>query len=159
METISWYIEGLAARSGLDIKLEARKDFARLTPEMELVMFRLVQECLTNIHRHSGSHSALIRVARKGKTITLEVRDEGRGLSAEKLSEIQSQGSGVGTRGMRERVRHFGGQMHIQSNSKGTRISFEFPVPEASTSKRTNGSRKTGSGKKVTTAKEMERHN
>ena len=153
LETIGWYVEGLRERSGLDITLEARKDFARLAPEMELVMFRLVQESLTNIHRHSGSQSAAIRLARKGKTITLEIRDEGRGIPAEKLSEIQSQGSGVGIRGMRERVRHFGGHMHIQSNSKGTRISFEFPIVEASPSKRANGGRKTGSGKKVATAK------
>jgi two-component system NarL family sensor kinase len=97
---------------------------------MELVMFRLVQECLTNIHRHSGSKSASIRLARESDGVTLVVQDKGKGISAEKLSEIQSQGSGVGIRGMRERARHFGGHMLIESNHKGTKISFKFPTPK-----------------------------
>jgi two-component system NarL family sensor kinase len=101
---------------------------------MELVMFRLVQECLTNIHRHSGSKSASIRVARDCDGVLLVVQDKGKGISAEKLSEIQSQGSGVGIRGMRERARHFGGHMLIESNHKGTKISFKFPSPKNATS-------------------------
>jgi PAS domain S-box-containing protein len=126
---IRWYIDGLSARSGLDIALEAPTDFSRLSPEMELVMFRLVQECLTNIHRHSGSKSAAIRMARDDESVSLEVRDAGTGMSAEKLSEIQSQSPGVGIRGMRERVRQFQGQMNIESNQAGTTIFFEFPIP------------------------------
>jgi two-component system NarL family sensor kinase len=103
---------------------------------MELVMFRLVQECLTNIHRHSGSKSASIRIARDADGVSLEVKDNGKGISPEKLSEIQSQGSGVGIRGMRERARHFGGHMLIESNHKGTKISFKFPFPRNDPSKR-----------------------
>jgi signal transduction histidine kinase len=123
-----WYIQGLSERSGLEITLDVPEDFKRLSREMELVMFRLVQESLTNIHRHSGSKSAVIRLARNGGSVSLEVQDSGKGISAEKLSEIQSQGSGVGIRGMRERSRHFGGHMMIESNHKGTKISFQFPV-------------------------------
>ena len=129
-EALRWYIEGLKERSGLEITLEIASDFERLTREMELVMFRLVQECLTNIHRHSGSTSAVIRVARDHETVSLEIQDKGKGISAEKLSHIQSQGSGVGIRGMRERARHFGGHMMIESNQKGTRIVFQFPIPK-----------------------------
>jgi signal transduction histidine kinase len=92
-------------------------------------MFRLVQESLTNIHRHSGSKSAVIRVTRDRDSVTLEVQDKGKGISAQRLAEIQSQGSGVGIRGMRERARHFGGHMMIESNKNGTRISFQFPTP------------------------------
>jgi PAS domain S-box-containing protein len=127
-EALRWYIQGLSERSGLEITLEVAPDFKRLSREMELVMFRLVQECLTNIHRHSGSTSAVIRVARDHANVSLEVQDKGKGISAEKLSEMQSQGSGVGIRGMRERARHFGGHMMIESNHKGTKIAFKFPL-------------------------------
>jgi signal transduction histidine kinase len=97
---------------------------------MELVLFRLVQECLTNIHRHSDSKNAAITLFRTGKVVSIQIRDEGKGISPEKLAKIQSQGSGVGIRGMRERIRQFEGVMHIQSNGTGTTISFVFPMPE-----------------------------
>ncbi len=127
-EALRWYIQGLTERSGLEVALDIPADFERLSREMELVMFRLVQECLTNIHRHSGSKTATIRVARDPDHVSLEVQDQGKGMSAQKLSEIQSQGSGVGIRGMRERLRHFGGLMEIESNQRGTKISFNFPL-------------------------------
>jgi PAS domain S-box-containing protein len=130
-EALRWYFQGLTERSGLDIRLTVADDFGRLSREMELVMFRLVQECLTNIHRHSGSKIAMIRLERQNGSIALEVRDEGRGVAPEKLSQIQAQGSGVGIRGMRERVRQFDGQMNIESNVKGTTISFTFPLGTA----------------------------
>jgi PAS domain S-box-containing protein len=133
-EALRWYIQGLSERSGLEIALEVPDDFERLSREMELVMFRLVQESLTNIHRHSGSKSAVIRVARDSNTVSLEVQDKGKGISAQRLAEIQSQGSGVGIRGMRERARHFGGHMMIESNKNGTKISFQFPAPTKSRS-------------------------
>jgi PAS domain S-box-containing protein len=127
-EALRWYIQGLSERSGLEITLDVPEDFTRLSREMELVMFRLVQESLTNIHRHSDSKSAVIRLRRNTDNVSLEVQDHGKGISAEKLSEIQSQGSGVGIRGMRERARHFGGHMMIESSCKGTKISFQFPL-------------------------------
>ena len=133
LKAISSYIEGLAERSGLKIVVEAPAEFQRLSPEFELMMFRLVQECLTNIHRHSGSRSAVIRIAQDGEHISLEVQDAGKGISAEKLLQIQSQGCGVGVRGMRERVRQFGGQMDIESNGSGTKVSFRFPFPRIAT--------------------------
>jgi PAS domain S-box-containing protein len=137
-EALRWYIQGLTERSGLEITLEVSDDFQRLSREMELVMFRLVQECLTNIHRHSGSASAVIRIARDIDSVSLEVQDRGKGISAEKLSHLQSQGSGVGIRGMRERARHFGGHMMIESNQKGTKIAFNFPLPKHASSERDN---------------------
>jgi signal transduction histidine kinase len=126
---LRWYIQGLQERSGLEIKLHLPEDFGRLPREMELVIFRLVQECLTNIHRHSGSKSAVIVIARDENNVSLDVQDEGKGIPPERLSQIQLQGSGVGLRGMRERVRHFAGEMNIRSNSAGTNISFKFPLP------------------------------
>ena len=133
-EAVRWYIQGLSERNGLEIKLNVDENFGRLSRELELVMFRLVQECLTNIHRHSGSKRAQIRMAREGENIILTVRDEGKGMSPERLVEIQAKGSGVGMTGMRERVRQFGGQMNIESNHQGTTISFTLPLSKPSTS-------------------------
>ena len=128
---LGWYVQGLVDRSGAQITLSIPDDFARLPREMELVVFRLVQECLTNVHRHSGSKTAEIRLSVVAKTLFLDVQDQGRGIPPEKLSKIQSQGSGVGLQGMRERVRQFHGEMKIDSNSTGTTISFTFPMPAA----------------------------
>lgn len=126
---LGWYIEGLRERSGLDIELAIPEEFGRLPREIELVVFRVVQECLTNIHRHSESESAAIEIARDAETISVEVEDKGKGMSREKLAEIQSRGSGVGIRGMHERVRQLHGSMQIESSGSGTRISVTIPVP------------------------------
>jgi PAS domain S-box-containing protein len=126
-QALQWYIRGLAERSGLEVVLDIPDNFERPSRELELVMFRLVQECLTNIHRHSGSKSAAILIAHDAEGLALEIEDKGKGIPPETLSALQSQGSGMGIRGMRERVRHFGGQMHITSNKHGTTISFRFP--------------------------------
>ena len=126
---ISWYVRGLTERSGLDIAFNISERFGRLPREMELAVFRLVQECLTNIHRHSGSKRALIEISRAPEQILLEVRDEGKGISREMLAEIQSRGSGVGIRGMRERVCQFKGEMTIESSGLGTSFRVTIPVP------------------------------
>jgi signal transduction histidine kinase len=89
---------------------------------MELVVFRLVQESLTNVHRHSGSKTASIRVARDADRVIVEVQDKGSGMSAERLAEIQSKGTGVGIMGMRERLRPFNGELVVESNNEGTKI-------------------------------------
>jgi PAS domain S-box-containing protein len=124
---LHWYIEGLAERSGLDIRLSIADDLQRLAPEMELTIFRLVQECLTNIHRHAGSKTAQIRIAREPDKIYVEVRDQGRGMSQERIASAQSKGVGVGIAGMRERVRQLRGELVIESDAGGTRITATFP--------------------------------
>jgi signal transduction histidine kinase len=134
-EALRWYTQGLMERSGLDVTLTIAEDFGRLPREKELVMFRLVQECLTNIHRHSGSKTAMIRVLRDAKSASLEVRDEGKGISPQKLAEMQTRGSGVGIRGMRERVLQFEGDMTIKSDEHGTTIFFTIPLGENSAAK------------------------
>ena len=91
---LSWYTQGLLERSGLQINLDMSQEFGRLPRDMELVVFRLVQECLTNIHRHSGSKTASIRIAREESQIVVDIGDAGNGMSVEGLSEIQSGGSG-----------------------------------------------------------------
>jgi signal transduction histidine kinase len=128
LSAIRWYIDPLAERSGLSIELDIPDNLERLAPEMELAIFRLVQECLTNIHRHSGSKTAVIRIARENDKIHAEVRDQGKGMSQERLAEIQSQGVGVGIRGMRERVRQAQGELSVDSNALGTKITAIFPI-------------------------------
>lgn len=126
---IRWYVEGLQERSGLDVRLDCSEKFGRLPREMELVIFRLVQECLTNIHRHSGGKSASIRLAQEVNQITLEIRDQGRGMARERLAEVQSGRSGLGIRGMRERLSQFKGTLNIESDGSGTHVFATIPVP------------------------------
>lgn len=128
-EAIRWYLHGLMERSGLNVDLEIADSFGRLPDEMELAIFRIVQECLTNIHRHSGSKVARIRLSRTADSVTLEIQDQGKGIAPEKLNGIRAR-SGVGITGMRERVLHFHGTMQIYSNSKGTKISVSLPLPK-----------------------------
>ena len=126
---LSWYVQGVAERSRIAIDLNISDDFGRLPAEMELAIFRVVQECLTNIHRHAESNTACIRVARDKASVCIEVRDEGKGISRERLAEIQSRGSGVGIGGIRERLRRFQGEMKIESNGSGTTVSATIPIP------------------------------
>src|SRR6202167_5625493 len=127
---ISLYLQGLLERSGLEVHLDISKEFGRLPRDMELVIFRLVQECLTNIHRHSESKTASIRIARESNQISLDIEDQGKGMSPARLAAIQSGCSGVGISGMRERLRQFDGTMKIESDSSGTRISATIPLPK-----------------------------
>lgn len=139
---LDWYLRGLNERSGLNIRLKTPKDFGRLPREMELVVFRLVQECITNVHRHSGSKSAVVHLSRGKDKVTVEVQDRGRGISAERLAEIQSRNAGVGIRGMRERVRQFDGEMNIETNESGTRVLVTLPAPKAETATSEEGREK-----------------
>jgi PAS domain S-box-containing protein len=125
---IQWYIQGFKERSGLDVELIVSDDLGRLPADVELSIFRIVQESLTNIHRHSGSKAGRIRLSRDADGISLQIQDYGKGLSAERLAAIKANRAGIGLTGMRERVRHFKGQMDIQSNGTGTTISVGLPV-------------------------------
>lgn len=122
------YVHGFAQRSRIEVSLEISSELTRLERDLELCLFRIVQECLTNIHRHSESKSAIIRIAVQDGSLTLEVCDQGKGISSERLAEIQSRGSGVGIRGMRERVRHFGGEITFRSDDSGTTVFVLIPV-------------------------------
>jgi signal transduction histidine kinase len=127
---VSWYVQGLLERSGLELRLDISEEFGRLPRDIELVIFRLVQECLTNIHRHSESKSASIQISRESNQVTLDIRDDGKGMSPARLAEIQSGRSGVGVTGMRERLRQFEGTLKIESDGSGTRVFATIPVPK-----------------------------
>lgn len=119
---LSWYVQGLSQRSGIGIQLEIPEGFGRLPRDLELAIFRLVQESLTNIHRHSGSKAARIRLERSPEEVYVEIQDQGSGIAAERLEQILEGGSGVGICGMRERLRQFGGDLQIESSERGTRV-------------------------------------
>jgi PAS domain S-box-containing protein len=139
-QAIHWYMQGLKERTDLEIELSVREDFGRLPADLELTIFRIVQEGLTNIHRHSGSKTATIRLSRSADSVLLRIEDHGKGISPEKLAALRAQRTGVGITGMRERVRHLKGVMDIQSNGTGATISVTFPVPATPTSIPASGS-------------------
>jgi PAS domain S-box-containing protein len=126
---LRWYVDGFSQRSNIQITLDLSAELGRLSQELEITLFRVVQECLTNIHRHSESPIATISVSRRAGGIDLEVRDAGKGIEPNRLAKIVSSGDlGVGLRGMRERIKGVCGDLTIDSGSKGTSIRVTIPV-------------------------------
>jgi PAS domain S-box-containing protein len=126
---LGWYTQGLKDRSGLQIALHIPTDFGRYPVPVELAIFRIVQECLTNVHRHSGSNTAEIEIGRKNGSILVTVKDCGKGISPTRLAEIQTSGKGVGIGGMRERMRLINGTLNIESNGSGMTVEAKIPIP------------------------------
>jgi signal transduction histidine kinase len=123
------YVEGFSERSKIVAKLDIPQSFEGLSKEMELSIFRVVQECLTNIHRHAGSPTAAIRIAQDEACLRVEIEDAGKGIPPEKKSLFGlSAHTGVGLRGMSERLRQLGGTLQIQSNGRGTQVIATLPV-------------------------------
>jgi signal transduction histidine kinase len=125
-----WYLDGFAQRSGIQVGSEIPEDMARLPHSVELALFRVLQECLTNIHRHSGSTRAEVSVETTPREITLRIRDYGKGISPELLERFRASGShvGVGLAGIRERVREQGGRLDIESSEAGTMIAVQMAI-------------------------------
>jgi signal transduction histidine kinase len=120
---LRWYVDGFSERSKIKVDLKIPNDFDRLPEDAELAIFRIVQECLTNIHRHSGSPTAEIRIQPEGSSLIAEIIDHGKGISAVKQRELkESRNGGVGFNGMRERLRHLGGTLEIRSDGNGTAV-------------------------------------
>lgn len=132
---LRWYVNGFAERSNIKVDLQIPDDLGRFSREVETAVFRVVQECLTNIHRHSGSPVATVRVVRQDGHILLEVEDRGKGIPKDRLIEMDTAGlPGVGIRGMRERMRQLGGGLEVTSNGHGTNIRAELPLTATSSS-------------------------
>ena len=128
---VPWYLEGFSKRSGVQTTFQIPDDFERLSRDAELVLFRVLQESLTNVQRHSGSTTAEITISRSDKGVVLEVVDHGKGLPPEILEKGSQDwmGSlGVGLRGMSERLHQLGGSLDISSNERGTRIRGILPL-------------------------------
>lgn len=128
-----WYVDGFAQRSGIQVTSEIPDDMARLPHSVELALFRILQECLTNIHRHSGSTRAEVSIERTAQEVTLCIRDYGKGISPELLERFRASGShtGIGLAGMRERAREQGGHLEIESSESGTTVTVEMAIGSA----------------------------
>ncbi len=125
-----WYLEGFSQRSGIQVNAEIPEDFPRLPRHVELALFRVLQECLTNIHRHAKSSSADVVLHYAPQEAFLRVRDYGSGIAPGVLQQFRDGGSnvGVGLAGMRERVRDQGGNLDIQSDGSGVTVAVTMPL-------------------------------
>jgi len=131
---VRWYVDGFSERSKIKIDVDIPEAFRRLSDETEIAIFRMVQECLTNIHRHSGATAAAIRFRAEDSRVLVEVQDNGNGITLDKQLELSSPGrSGVGFRGMRERFRQLGGTLEIRSEGRGTMVIATLPLVESNT--------------------------
>lgn len=132
---IGWLANGFTQRSGIKTEVDMPPELERLPSDIEVTLFRIVQETLTNVARHSGSKTAFIKLTRQPGEIILSVRDEGKGIPPEKLEKVHGNVSalGVGVAGVWERVRQFGGALDINSNSHGTTVMVVVPLTEEQT--------------------------
>jgi len=129
---LRWYVDEFAVRSKIAVQLEVSGDFGRLTNDMEIAIFRMVQECLTNVHRHSNSETGEVCLVRDPERVRVEVKDKGKGIPPEKQWALSSsQRGGVGFRGMRERIQELGGRLDIQSDNNGTVVTATMPVAKS----------------------------
>jgi signal transduction histidine kinase/DNA-binding NarL/FixJ family response regulator len=130
---LNWYAEGFTKRSGIEVEVDVAKDLPRLTAEKEMALFRVVQEGMTNVLRHSGSKKARIHVSFDAEFVALSVEDEGRGIERGKFSKLSSHvaDTGVGIGGMRERLQQFGGSLEVHRKARGTEVAATIPIGDA----------------------------
>lgn len=127
----NWFVTGFSQRSGIQVTLDLPADLPRMPNAVEIALFRVLQESLTNVHRHSESKSAEIHLSADCEHVTLEVKDHGHGIPPHLLGQMQRDGTqlGVGLAGMRERVRELGGGFEIRSDAQGTTVIAAIPLP------------------------------
>ena len=126
------YVEGVSERTGLEIQLNVGESYPDLPDDIKITVFRIVQECLANIHRHSGSPDARIDFIHANDGLEIRVVDSGHGFRVEGIGSLAEAPSklGVGMASMKERVRHIGGTIQVESNDKGTIVSARIPIPD-----------------------------
>ena len=124
-----WYVEGFAKRSGIQTSLDMPEDLGRLSPSLELALFRVLQESLTNVHRHSKSRKADVSVKLSENEVVLRIRDYGQGIPPDVLDRFRSKRAhgGVGLAGMRERIHELGGRLDMDSDGNGTQVVASMP--------------------------------
>ncbi len=124
-----WYVDGFAQRGGIQAKINFPEQMDRLPRLVELALFRILQESLTNVHRHSGSPTVEIDVEVEAEVVTLAVRDAGQGIPEQVLERFRGTGTaGIGLAGIQERVADLGGELHIYSNGAGTLLKASIPL-------------------------------
>ncbi|HKR93786.1 MAG TPA: ATP-binding protein, partial [Candidatus Angelobacter sp.] len=126
----SWFVAGFSQRSGIPVTLDLPPDLQRLPDMIEIALFRVLQESLTNVHRHSGAKSAEISVEVDAEQVTIEIRDHGHGMPAHIIRQIEAETSklGVGLAGMRERIHELGGRFLVSSSNRGTTVQATIPL-------------------------------
>jgi PAS domain S-box-containing protein len=122
------YIEGMRERMGLTVFLEIDPDLGRLPQDLEMAVFRIVQEALTNIHRHARTSEAFVRIYLELTSLRVEIEDRGQGIA--NFTSLDRQRIGIGLTGMQERVRNLLGQFEVRSGKKGTIVKATFPMPD-----------------------------
>jgi two-component system, NarL family, sensor kinase len=129
---LSWYAQEFSQRSGIRVMLNCDSSVGRLPADLETAIFRIAQECLGNVHRHSKSATASLSLTVRDGIAHLEITDEGCGIPPQRLRELTDRRGGVGLRGLRERVTQFGGRFQVESSSGGTKVTADLPVdPQA----------------------------
>ncbi len=124
---VQWYVDGFTKRSGIDTSLQVTpQDFPRLTPELETATFRIIQEALSNVFRHSGAQKCWVMVAQGDTQIMVTVRDNGKGITSH-IAELQPGSIGMGIGGMRQRVREFSGELRVENANPGTLVEVVIP--------------------------------
>jgi len=126
----SWFVAGFSQRSGIPVSLDLPPDLQRLPDVIEIALFRVLQESLTNVHRHSRAKSAEISVDVDAEQVTIEIRDHGRGMPPHVIRQIEAETSklGVGLAGMRERIHELGGRFVVSSDASGTTVQATIPL-------------------------------
>jgi signal transduction histidine kinase len=129
---LAHFAEGFSQRSGIRIELDIPQDLGRFGTKIETAMFRVVQQSLANIHRHSGAFTAEIQIEADAEQISVQVRDQGRGIPPEIVTRINSSNQivGIGIAGMRERINGLGGRFHVRSGEDGTIVEVSLPVTQ-----------------------------
>ncbi len=130
VSALRWYVEGFSQRSGINVRLDLAEEFPRFNRELETTLFRIVQEGLTNVHRHSGGQKACVELKIHERQINTTITDDGHGMSQEALCDVGKGQGGVGLMGMYERVKKLGGTIHIVSTELGTTIKAQLPFME-----------------------------
>jgi len=124
------YVRGFSERSGINVDILVIENIGRLPSDAETALFRVVQESLTNIHRHSGSRNALVWVMKDNGDVVVRVQDEGHGMPERPTHRAgKGQIPGTGILGMRERLTQLGGRLEIESDSRGTTVTARTPIP------------------------------
>jgi signal transduction histidine kinase len=130
---LQWYLEGVANRSGLETSIQVEpREFPRLAPEVETAVFRIVQEALTNVFRHSGARRGWVTLVKEQSQVLVTVRDDGKGIP-DHIVEFRPDSLGIGIGGMRQRVKEFGGELRLQNTSPGTLVEVVIPIAPVGT--------------------------
>jgi signal transduction histidine kinase len=131
LSALRWYLDGLTERSGIETFLDVQPaEFPRLTGDLETAVFRIVQEALTNVFRHSEAHKVWVALTQREDAIVITVRDDGKGIG-QRVAELQPDSVGIGLGGMNQRAREFGAELRLANTCPGTLVELIIPSAKA----------------------------